>query len=62
MKPEVILVTKVYPRTQEILESEFNVHRMYEASDREALLRDTAQRVRALGGCGQAGGDQGRLR
>ena len=57
MKPDVILVTKVYPRTQEILENEFNVHRLYEASDRDALLRNYAGQVRALATFGPMGAD-----
>ena len=57
MKPDVILVTKVYPRTQEILETEFNVHRLYEASDRGELLRNYAGQVRALATFGPMGAD-----
>ena len=57
MKPDVILVTKVYPRTQEILEDEFTVHRLYEVEDRSALLRNYAQQVRALATFGPVGAD-----
>ena len=57
MKPDVILVTKVYPRTQEILEDEFTVHRLYEVEDRGALLRNYAQQVRALATFGPVGAD-----
>ena len=57
MKPDVILVTKVYPRTQEILEDEFTVHRLYEVEDRSALLRNYAQQVRALATFGPMGAD-----
>jgi lactate dehydrogenase-like 2-hydroxyacid dehydrogenase len=57
VKPEVILVTKVYPRTQEILETEFSVHKLYEAADRDVFLGVAAPRVRALATFGPAGAD-----
>jgi len=57
MKPEVLLVTKVYSRTQQVLESEFDVHRMFEASDRERFLRERAPTTRALATFGPAGAD-----
>ena len=61
MKPEVILVSPVYPRTQEILEQEFSVHKLYEAADRDAFLRDHAPRARALATFGPAGADAKRM-
>ncbi len=57
MRPEVILLTTVYSRTQEILEAEFQVHRMFEAADREAFLRARAPSARALATFGPAGAD-----
>lgn len=57
MKPQVLLITRVYPRTQEILEAEFQVHRMFEAADREAFLRERAPTTRALATFGPAGAD-----
>ena len=54
MKPEVILAAKVLPRTQEILEKEFAVHKMYEAADRAAFLKQYSH-VRALATFGPNG-------
>lgn len=48
MKPDVILVTRVFPRTQEILEQEFNLLKLYEAADRNAFLTEAAPRARGL--------------
>ena len=57
MKHEVILVTKVFPGTQERLEADFAVHKMYEAADRDAFLAQHAPRVRALATFGPFGAD-----
>ena len=54
MKPQVILAAKVLPRTQEILEQEFAVQKMYEATDRDAFLKQHAG-VRALATFGPHG-------
>lgn len=55
MKPEIVLTTRIFPPTQAILEKEFNCHKLHEASDREALLKEVAPRVRALATFGAAG-------
>lgn len=55
MKPEIILVTPVFARTQEILEKEFAVHKMFEAADRDAFLEPLAAKVRAIATFGPAG-------
>jgi len=55
MKQEIVQTAKVLPRTQEILEKEFQVHKLYEAADRNALLKEVAPRVRALATFGPAG-------
>lgn len=57
MKHEIVMTTKVLPRTQEILEKEFLIHKLYEAADRDALLRQVAPGVRALATFGPAGAD-----
>jgi lactate dehydrogenase-like 2-hydroxyacid dehydrogenase len=56
MKPEIVVVGPMYPACQERLESEFVVHRLWEASDQAAFLKAVADRVRgvalyALHGC-----------
>ena len=55
MKPEIVIVAAVLPRTQEILEREFKAHRLWEAPDRDARLKEVAPRVRALATWGAAG-------
>ena len=55
MKHEIVMTAEVLPRTQEILEKEFLVHKLYEAADREAMLKSVAPRVRALATFGPAG-------
>ena len=57
MKHDVVIVTKVLPRTQEILEREFNLLKLYEAADRDAFLRDAAARTRGLATFGPWGAD-----
>ncbi|MGH8686860.1 MAG: 2-hydroxyacid dehydrogenase [Burkholderiales bacterium] len=57
MKPEIIATTKIYGPTQERLDREFNCHRLHEAADRAAFLKELAPRVRALATFGPAGAD-----
>ena len=57
MKPEIILTTKIYARTQERLEKEFTCHKLYEAGDRAAFLKELAPRVRGLATFGAGGAD-----
>lgn len=56
MSPEIVLVGPLYEPSQARLEGLFTVHRLWQAADREALLREVAERVRgvavyALHGC-----------
>lgn len=56
MKPEIVIVGPLYPPAQVRVEALFTAHRLWEAADREALLRQVADRVRgiavyALHGC-----------
>src|SRR5579864_7352187 len=46
--PEILLVGPLYPATQERLEALFEVHPLWQAADREALLGRLAPRVRAI--------------
>jgi len=57
MKPEIIVTTRIFPRTQERLDKEFACHKLHEAADRAAFLKDMAPRVRALATFGPAGAD-----
>jgi len=54
MKPDVLLTTKIFTRTQDVLEKEFNCHRLYEASDRAAFLNTVAPRIRAIASFGSS--------
>ena len=48
MKPEIIVVGKIFERTQDKLDREFTCHKLYEAADRDAFLKQHAPRVRGL--------------
>ena len=52
MKPDVILVAPIYKPAQEVLEKDFNVHRLYEAKDRAAFLKALAPKLRAMASSG----------
>jgi len=57
MKHEIIVTTRLFPRTQERLDKEFACHKLHEAADRAAFLKELAPRVRALATFGPAGAD-----
>jgi hydroxypyruvate reductase len=54
-KPEVVIVTPVLPRTQEILERELHLRKLYEAPDRAAFLQQAAPHARGLATFGPDG-------
>jgi lactate dehydrogenase-like 2-hydroxyacid dehydrogenase len=56
MTSDVIIAGKLFARTQERMEKEFNCHKLYEAADRGAFLEQRAG-VRALATFGPAGAD-----
>lgn len=57
MKPEIIVVSKIFERTQDKLDRDFTCHKLYEAADRDAFLRQHAPRVRGLATFGPPGAD-----
>ncbi len=57
MKPEIIVTGKIFQPTQDALDQSFTCHKLYEAADRAALLRQHAPKVRALATFGPAGAD-----
>ena len=57
MKPEIIVVGKIFARTQEKLDQEFTCHKLYEAPERDAFLKQHAGKVRALATFGASGAD-----
>jgi hydroxypyruvate reductase len=54
MKPELLLPSKIYTRTQAVLEKEFSCHRLYESDDRAGFLKALAPRVRGIASFGSA--------
>jgi lactate dehydrogenase-like 2-hydroxyacid dehydrogenase len=54
-KVELALVGAQLPRTLEALDREFTIHRVYEAPDPLALLREVGQRIRGAASHGMAG-------
>jgi len=57
MKPEIIVTGKIFQPTQDALDQSFTCHKLYEAADRAAFLRQHAPKVRALATFGPAGAD-----
>ena len=55
MKIELILTTRIPSPAQEMLEQEYVCHKLYEAKDREALVKSVAQRVRGIATFAQGG-------
>lgn len=52
MKPEIIFTGKGHAGTQATLETEFTVHKLFEATDREKFLKERAERVRGIASFG----------
>ncbi|MBV8032915.1 MAG: 2-hydroxyacid dehydrogenase [Betaproteobacteria bacterium] len=52
MKPEIIFTGKGHAGTQATLETEYTVHKLYEAADKPAFLRGVGERVRAVASFG----------
>jgi len=48
MKPEIIVTTKNPPWLQEALDNDFTCHRLYEAKDRAAFLKERAATARGI--------------
>lgn len=57
MKPELVMVGPMMPHVMETLDSEFTVHRLWEAADRAALLNEAGARVRGIATSGNLGAD-----
>ena len=47
MKPQVLVLVPIYAPTLAELEHEFTVHRLWEARDANALLKEVSGNVRA---------------
>ena len=55
MKPELLLVCSLYDGTEKQLDELYTVHRLWQAKDQAALLRDVRDRVRAISTMGAVG-------
>lgn len=54
-KPDVLIVTPMFPAAIESMEREFSTHKLYEAPDRKGLLVSVADRVRGIATTGTVG-------
>ncbi|HVJ51310.1 MAG TPA: 2-hydroxyacid dehydrogenase [Aliidongia sp.] len=57
MKPEILVVGAMPPVTMASLDEAFTVHKLWEAPDKAALLKEIAPRVRGMATTGGAGAD-----
>lgn len=55
MKPEILVLARFYPPTLAALEREYTVHKLWDAGDPDAFLREVAGRVRGVVTTGLAG-------
>lgn len=55
MKPEILIVESMMPETEAQLEAAYRVHRLYNANDRAALLKETGSTVRGIATGGRLG-------
>jgi hydroxypyruvate reductase len=55
VRPELLVVTPIYPPTLAALEREYTVHKLWLAEDAEALLAEVAGRVRGVVTVGSTG-------
>jgi hydroxypyruvate reductase len=55
MKPEILIVESMMPETEAQLEAAYRVHRLYNAKDRAALLKEVGPTVRGIATGGRLG-------
>lgn len=55
MKPDVLAVGKLSPRSMQMLEERYALHKLYEADDREAFLKEVGPRIKAMATNGHYG-------
>ncbi|HEX6956472.1 MAG TPA: 2-hydroxyacid dehydrogenase [Ferrovibrio sp.] len=58
MAVEILQTTPLPPVIEEILQRDYTVHRLWQASDRNALIREASGRVRGLVTSGSVGADR----
>jgi lactate dehydrogenase-like 2-hydroxyacid dehydrogenase len=54
MKIDILFTSRGHAGTQATLEAEFNVHKLHEATDRDAFLKSISQKVRGIASFGPA--------
>ena len=57
MKPELVMVGPMMPHVMEAIDSDFTVYRLWESGDRQALLAEVGEMVRAIATSGHLGAD-----
>ncbi len=55
MKPDLLLICPLFPATMKQLDAAYTVHRYYEAADKEAFIKSTADRITAVATAGHEG-------
>jgi hydroxypyruvate reductase len=48
MKPDVLLIEPMMPEVKAQLDAAYNVHRLYQATDRAALIVEVGASIRAI--------------
>jgi lactate dehydrogenase-like 2-hydroxyacid dehydrogenase len=61
MKPEILVVARIYPPTLAVLEREYTVHNLWSAREPDALLKQVAGSVRGAVTTGLTGFDRARM-
>lgn len=61
MRPELLVVTPIYPPTLAALEREYTLHKLWQAPDQDALVAEVAERVRGVVTVGSIGLAPGRI-
>lgn len=57
MKPDIVMVGPMMTHVMEALDRDYTVHRLWEATDKAAMLADVANRVRGVATPGHVGAD-----
>jgi hydroxypyruvate reductase len=55
MKPEILMIAPMMPQVMTALESAYTVHKLWNATDRQAFVTDVSQRVRGVATNGSVG-------
>ena len=61
MRPEILVIARIYPPTLDALEREYTVHNLWTARDPDALMREVSGRVRGAVTTGLISFDRARM-